>query len=794
MFIKSAKLLTIILMITISMLVIAGCGKSGNRFANVAPSITITSFEGWDSTYVAANYDTTTTYTFQQSIYWHATDPDGIIAGYAFRILDDNNQPVATPGFQYIDNAGDLTPDNLLALGKGWVIHYLPNADQSVSLDDPSARRTIWSSRKYAVINFPSSDAQGNPITNYSRFEVVAIDNRGAVTSQPAWRNFKTTSARPTCTISTTKGNPDGKEVGAGLKLSFTMDDFDPYITPIPYKYEFQMVKTDTTGVNEIPGSSTGWISTDGQPKINEYLLNRQSDPALQFDIDANGVAFQQTKIISRVTDLAGVVSIPDSHTVVTFRVKPGFRPRTVIYPTKTYALGDYHYEDWGDDSTEEVLPTSIISGSQRYATPMFKDIEGKNTVVQSANLKVWIRWGWWGEYGNTAGNTVVYMEDPYNKKVDVVLDHLSTGAEGNYFSEITHFDLRYDGEPYNFPPFANSTVTDTNGDRWLRIPITSPLGQTVVLTSGQLPVPSSSLPGEHTFQVRCVDLQGEVDPDPETFKFYLHGYKAPADRSGILVIDDDENNNTSSPEDLVNSKYADMISDYSGTKTFVKRWLTDSSPSETHMDVRRRHLAFSDLQKYKLVIYHSDNPLSQGNLEYDVDGLALYLIRGGNLVVSHTHKMASIFSAISKSGMRTTFLRYLGMPDQPNLAFLSNSLATNTFFQKGVGSNGFADMDVQFGDPASFNPLVQSRHGLSAVAYFPAYGGDAIYRIGCKPTTYPQFPPTAAQYELYNNQVVGIRRVSPNNATTYTFGFPLSYMTDEDTKTMMNNIISEVM
>jgi hypothetical protein len=795
MLIKSAKLLSIILMILTTMLVVAGCGKSGNRFANIAPSIDITSFEGWDSTYVAANYDTTTTYSFQQRIYWHATDPDGAVVGYAFRVLDDAGNPVATPGYQYIDSTGEITPDNLLAIGKGWAIHYLPNADQSLSLDDPLARRSIWSSQKYAVINFPSADAQGNPITNYSRFEVVAIDNRGAVTSQPAWRNFKTTSDRPTCTITTTKGNPNdpdnpliGKYVGAGIKLSFNMDDTDPYITPIPYKYEFQMMKTDTTGVNVIPGSQTEWFSSEGQPKINEYLLTRYTNPALSYDVGIPTPT--QTRIALRVTDMAGVVSVPDSHTVINFRVKPGFRPKTVIYPTKTYAMGDNHYEDWGDDSTQEVLPNVIISGSQRYATPFFKDLENKNTAVYSSNLKVWIRWGWWGEYGNTVGNTTVYMEDPYNKKVDVVLDR---ATNENYFSEITHFDLRFDGEPYNFPPFANSIVTDNNGDRWLRIPITSPLGQTVVLTGGQLPVPDSAEPGFHNFQVRCVDLQGEADPSPASFNFYLHSYIAPANRSGILVIDDDKNNATSSPDDIVAAKYANMLSDYTGTKVFVKR-SADGDPGDTFGDVRSRHLAFSDLQKYKMVVYHSDNPSAQGNVEYDVDGLAMYMLRGGNLVVSHTHKLASVLDAVSKGGMRSTLLRYMGFPDIPNLAFLSNSLATNAFFQKATGKLGYSDVNLQFGEPVSFNSLVELRKGLSAVSYFPVTSADVIYSLGCKPTTYPQFPPTQAQFDLYNNKTVGTRKLNSNNSKAYTFGFPLSYMMDDDTKAMMNKIISEVM
>jgi len=808
--VKSVKLLSIIVMILITLLMVAGCGKSGNRFANYAPTIKITSFEGWDSTYVSAGYDTTLTYTFQQRIYWNATDPDGVIAGYAFRVLDDNNMPVATPGYHYIDTLGELTPQSLLAIGNGWVIHYLPGANQEIPLDSPEAARSIWTSQKYAVINFPSADAIGNPITKFSRFEVVAIDNRGAITAQPAWRNFKTTSERPKCMITTTKGNPNGKQVGAGIKLHFSMEDFDPFIAAIPFKYEFNMMKTNLNGTSIIPGTETGWISTDSDDavtdddldRIYEFLLTSYTTPALEYDFDDAGIAFRQTRISARVTDMAGVVSVPDSNTVLTFRVKQGFRPKALIWPTKTYALGNNHYEDWGDDSTPETIPNTISQGAIRYATPFFKDIDGKLTAVYSNNIKVWVRWGWWGEYGNVTGESSVDYGDttnlnpmPYNKKVDVVLDYRSSGAAGNYFSEITAFHLRFDNQPYNFPPYAESIVTDNEGLRWLRIPVNSPLGQTVVLTSGQLPLPNGTEPGEHTFQVKVEDLQGETDPTPASFKFYLHNYIEPANRDGILIIDDDTNHPSYSPDAIVAAKYESMLSDYNGTKTYIKR-STLATPGNTIPDARDRHLAFSDLQKYKLVVYHSDNPASTGNLEFDVDGLVVYLLRGGNLVVSHTNNLAQSLSAISFNRSRYTFFSYLGLPINPVLGVLSSSAQTRAFFQNAVATPGlnYNDVHVQFDDPPSFNQLVNTFDGLSLISYIPTTTGEALYRLGCKPVGYPVAGPTQAQFDLYNNQIIGTRKVNTNNSKTYLMSFPLSYMLEADTKTLMNKIISEVM
>lgn len=808
--VKRITLLSIIMLTICTLLLVSGCGKSGNRFANQPPTIKITSYEGWDSTYVTAGYDTTLVYSFQQRIYWHATDPDGIITGYAFRILDENNNPIPTPGYDYIDTTGELTPDNLLPLGKGWVIHYLSGADQTIPLDNPAARRSIWTSQKYAVINFPSADANGNPINKYNRFEVVAIDNRGDITPQVAWRNFTTHSDRPKCSISTTKGNPNDKEVGSGLKLSFSMKDTDPFITPAPYKYEFKMMKVTAPGGVVKPETETEWFSTTAEDnetgKISEYLLTAHTTPQLTYDYnEETGVALpQKTRITARVTDLAGVVSIPDSNTVINFRVRPGFRPHTVIYPTKTYALTNNHFEDYGDDSTPEltVLPRTITQGSIHYATPLFKDTEHRNTAVYSSNIKLWVRWGWWGEYGDIRDNSADYGDTtklnsmPYGKKVDVVLD---SRTSSNYFSEITAYDIRFDGEPYSYPPypFSEYGVTDQDGKRWLRLPTNSPLGQTIVLTSSQLPAPVGTEPGEHTFEVRVVDLQNEYDPTPAVFTFYLFPYIEPANRNGILVIDDDLDS-AQAPDYTIDTKYANMLSGYFGIKDVISRTPHLKGKVNPDEDTRGRALAFSDLQKYKLIIYHNDNVNDTGNLMYDSDGISLYLMRGGNLVISHTHRLSPILAEISRQGVRTTLVNYLGFENLPKISYVDNN-NLKAFFQKAVPAmTNYNEMNLQFGteDQAAFYSMVNLRHGLGYLSYFEDthFTGEPLYTFGCKPTNYSVYPPTQAQYDLYNGKTVAFRKVNSNNSHVYIFGFPLSFMKDSETKATMNQILSEIM
>jgi len=800
---KSSRLLTLLIVLTLAMLMLTGCGKFGNKFANEEPTIAITSYEGFDDSALLAPY-AETEFIFQQKIFWNATDSDGIITGFAYRVKDQNGNPIATPGNHYIDMTGDVTPQNVVdRFGVGWVLHYKTNADQNIPLDEtPNDRKTIWTSAKYAVINFPAADANGNPLTMESTFEVIAIDNRGGITplytppdpQDPkrsiAWRKFNATSLRPTCIVTTTKGNPNGGVVGSGIRLGFSMKDEDPFIDEIPFKFEFRMMKINPADSTVIDGSQTEWIDTKtsaNDTKMDRYLLTRFTTPPLSFDVE-DDVIKTLTKIEARAYDLAGVMSNQTLNSKITFAVKTGFRPRTVIYPQRTYALGDNHFIDYLDESTPEIMPFTIVGGSQRFATPFFVNMNNVKTAINSNNIKVWLRWGWRGEYGivQTTGPILwppIGQESPYDKKVDTVLDRYT---DKNYFSEITHFDLRLDGAPYNYPPYWEDRVTDSDGKEWLRIPLYSPLGQSLVLTSLSN--------GEHSLEVRCVDLQGEVDPEPATYTFTLVEPIAAANRSGVLVIDDDLNNNATSPDNLIQPKYEQMLSSYTGTKTFIRRTRV-GVPGDTYGDYRLRHLATSDLQQYKLVIYHSDNPSESGNLKNENDGLALYMRSGGNFVLSSTSKLASTLQAFVLATQRT-FLNYMGVRwVDPPAKFLSDALQNRAYFQKAIGVSPFQDINLQYaaGNEASFNPLVNNLQGLSTITYFHTLGANAepIYRMGIKPTNYPVSPPSQADYDLYNNQPIALRTVT-GNTHTYIFGFPLSYMMVDEAKAAMTQILTE--
>jgi len=156
--IKKPFIFSIILLSVL--LIINACGRKGELNPNIKPRVEITSYAGVDS----LNEISDTTF-FQQKIYWTGYDEDGVVDAYAFRILDENGNPISTPGYEYID-------------ADGWVYHYQPGADETIPMDDPNAKITIWTDQVYAEINFPAN-INGELANVVSAFEVKCVDNRG---------------------------------------------------------------------------------------------------------------------------------------------------------------------------------------------------------------------------------------------------------------------------------------------------------------------------------------------------------------------------------------------------------------------------------------------------------------------------------------------------------------------------------------------------------------------------------------------------------------------------------------
>ncbi len=188
---KINKSLILFSFLLIGILLISSCdGRKGKVNVNTPPVITITDYFGSDS--LAGVEDPN---LFQQTIRWSAYDTDGVIYGYAFKVVDENGNPL-------YDDQGNVTgtPGYSCVNDSGWVYHYQLGADESIPLEDPNAMKTIWTLQVYAVINFPAN-VNGDSANVVSTFEVKCIDNTGDE-SIPARKYFNAESNIPTCSSS----------------------------------------------------------------------------------------------------------------------------------------------------------------------------------------------------------------------------------------------------------------------------------------------------------------------------------------------------------------------------------------------------------------------------------------------------------------------------------------------------------------------------------------------------------------------------------------------------------------
>ncbi len=782
--IQSTSIIAIFLLL-MSMMLITGCDK-GKLKANVAPTIQITSYEG------AADSTNLPLQSFQAKIYWNATDVDGSIKGFAFRVLDKNGDPIPTPGYTTIDATGEFTPSEVKAISPnkyGWALHYKPGADQSIPLDSPNAKKSIWTLQKYATINFPAANANGDSLPKISQFEIICIDNRNTI-SNKVIRYFHATSRTPQVTLTTTKGNPNGGPVGSGLKLSFGIIDSDPFLTSIATHYEFAIYDSNLT-TNEVTLRTPNWISTAGLAKNNEYLLTKLTNPALHADFEGE---VQKTKTIikARAYDLAGIKS---ELGILRFAVKDGYNPQTMFYMERVYAVGDNHYLDYNyvNAAIPEVWPLTFSGSIAHYATPFFKDKEGRYAAVYSPNLKVTLRWGWHGEYGKISGTGLITITDyPFDRKLDTLLD---SSTDINYYSEVTGFDIRLDGQPYNFPPLASHIFTDPDGTtRWLRLNLTDPIAQSIVLTNLS--------PGLHTFEVRARDLQDITDPTPAVFSFYLADPLPKEQRKDVLVWDDDANQ-AYTPDVKTDSLYTSFISDALAQHGATGAQIDYQSLSVTNTDIRLRKVSYSDLQKYKLIIYHADAGAgtNTANLVKEYDALSLYLNSGGNMVISGCSNLTALSDLFVKketdNNQVNLLTEYFGVGDVTSaiLSIPGSSYTAKPWFIKGVSLvSQYPDVNLELTTP--FYAIISNRHGLGAVSYINqiAPGAVSLYKYGSKTPGQDNYSPTQADYDLYTTKPVALKYTTQNSYNKcYLFTFPLSYMKTDDMKSMFSQIFTDV-
>ncbi len=780
------KLVTMLLLTLVVSFLFYGCGVDGERTANEIPEISITSYEGTDVSVDNAEYPDSLVVYSRQRVYWHAVDKDGTVVSYAYRILDENGDPISTPGNSVVDTENAIVPDDVKDLhGGGWVVHFKEGALQETSLADaPNESKTIWSDQKYVTLNLPSADADGNPLERITTLEVICMDNRGAI-SDIANKKYKAMSEKPTCLLKLAKGAlnaPDPfnarelSSVGTGIVLDFSINDSDPFVEAEADYYMFKVLKRNASTqaiIETLPADST-WYSTKDHGNmegISEFLLTKYTEPSISSDFE-NSLQVSYTEVVARSVDMAGIQS---EDKIIRFAVREGYHAQTMIYPERTYAIGENHFTDYRYKELEEDPP--IVEG--RYATALFKNKDGFYACLGSSDLKLWLRWGYHGQYGyrNESTSEEVVTDNPYDSALNILLDE---ETDENYFSSVEYYDLRLDGAAYNYPPLAESTVTDESGDyageTWLRVPADNDIAQSVVVTGLDY--------GYHKFEVRAVDLQGEADKTPAVLEFIVQEPIPTDQKDGVLIIDDDHPSDQQaflSPEQFTDDFYNTAFENVATVDNL------DLQDLENNMDYIGRRISPTDLNQYKLVVYHADSPGAPTALVAENDGLALYMMSGGNILFSGG---ANIDSAIRNSFTeeKTFFERIFGFTnsleapiDLYTASVTTNAAANPYFIGAQISSSYMQDttVNLEVDEDIAFSTYVDRFAGIGPVTYFPIAEGteNSIAMYNCKSVYDDNRPPTPDEYEQYNLQTVAFKTNVTAGGQAYMFGFPLSYM-----------------
>lgn len=807
---RKALKMSLLLGTIVVLLALTACGVDGDYNSNDAPTISITSWEGAENEVAA---DTLDILVFQQRIYWNTNDNDGTISGIAYRILDINGNPIATPGNSVIDNLGEIESINYEGEELvGWVVHYKQGADENIPLTSNEAKKTIWSQSQYAVVNFPANE-NGEPSEMISSFEVICIDNRGTI-SNLAKKSFKTASSIPNCILSTSRGNPYGKEVGTGLYLTISMstEPGDPLAVSGADYYEYKVGKyvydpeydynadPDST-ITPILIEETDWLVTED----SQIILTKNSNPALIPDFagteaDAEQLTF--TRISAHAYNYAGVKS---KESYIQFAVKEGFHPKTMLYPEKIYALGNYHYKDYTETEDQETYPYIMQDGTVPviYATSFFIDKDGMKTAVNSPNLKVYAKWGYYGQYGTpptASAGAITYTDSPYDTEVGRVLNesdddsHNYTDAD-DYYSEIVAYDIRFDDAPFNFYALSQdpeNIVTHDDGTQWLRVPKNSVWSISKGLDMGNLSN------GIHKLEVCAVDLQFEPDPTPEVLEFKLLEFIPKEERERVMVLDASVFGVTQGDymAAYTDSVYNSIFSSYPNVDLYERTAMQANSG----LSPDAYFIAYSDLLQYKTLIYREESNSLTNYFSNDHDALKLFVHNGGNIILSASKNLKSINDQFVNNN-KNLFSRYFGIGLNLNsvIAFPSARKYTNGAIptDESIAYGNLPNLDLNLSEPYSYT--INFFNALAEMAYFSEDFANPednftkiLYRSKIKNVGDDNYSPQTEEiYNEYNALPVIVGKTTLQNKCIVT-GFPLSFMQQAELAQLFEELLND--
>ncbi|MBP7309784.1 MAG: hypothetical protein KA984_00670, partial [Candidatus Cloacimonetes bacterium] len=551
--------------------------------------------------------------------------------------------------------------------------------------------------------------------------------------------------------------NP-GQNTSCGLEFSLHEEIGDVFVDGM-YAHHFMYRLNILNNALDVV-SYGSWHSSLSMADMRRVILNAVSTPALT-PTPPN----QYTQFESYVVSRSGIEEA--TRHSVHFRAQDGFIPQALIYSQTAAALGEKHFSIVDDDLMyqNELIPRSGTNRNRRLW-------QGDNGLeaIWSPDLKLHLQWGYFGQYGNTtASGIAVITNNPWDPELNICAD---VQTHNDYYSRVEYFDLRWDNAPFPSQSyFVNPrVVTHQDGSTWLRIKNYNQQSRHHTF--------SGLLSGTHQLKVCAVDLQNVIS-DPAILQIDLLPYKPYDQRSGLLIVDDSANN-ASSPDAIVDNFYNAVIpANFGPVQSIdISSLDPDDSPLSPIM-----------MQNYLGIIWHTDSPNVNPKLSSYADALNIYLGNSGHLVLSGTHKLAGVFDAWDASPV---FLQSnFGITGEDNYGTLSASLVQNTYFIKAEGTSYLPDLDLEIEN--AINPIIEIKEGLSSVTYFnPGMQTENLYQFGCKPVTAGQDPPTQDEYDFYSSKYVGYLHCRAD-AEIAVFGFPLSYMEQQDVASAMQSLLLQM-
>ncbi len=659
-----------------------------------------------------------------------------------------------------ITTTDSLLPDGIVTDAEGWIFHYTTNADTSIPLSSPACQRTIWTSGLQQNWEFASANGKLKQII--SKVEVKVIPSAGKMAEYcktfPMDRIFGSKMIPP--------GFEQGGTTGMGIHVSLREIYGDIFVEGL-YAHHF-MYRINTVDLNQNILQSGQWYSTLECENIRELYINTQTTPSL--------VPNQPDEYTQLETYLVSRQGMEETtHHKIYFKAKGGFHAKTLVYPRHLYGMGQYHYIPYLDESVPSI-PIEPQS-STHHSTNLFKD-EDAYTAINSSDFKMYLAWGWHGQYGRPGVNSTTITDDPFDKVVNLCPDE---ETDVDYYSYITHFDLQMDGQPFPaLAQFGNTQiVTHSDGTLWRRVKYSNLDCSRATLTELSN--------GLHTFRFSVVDGQSVYDPTPVELKVNLVPYVPVSQRNGILIIDDDISNASFCPEAKVDSVYQAI------TPTVYGPVVQFDRASSNYTDMKNRRISPTMLQNYKAVIYHCDYPTYTSNYSLDADGMYLYLMNGGKLVISGAANIAAMINALLMQSKYNEQYS-LGFRNADDVSITTNNMLSQPYF---VSANGASEAwpDIPLNISTSFVSLINSRHGLGPVTIFNNLEHvSRVYRYGCKIPGTDNYSPTQEQYSQYITKTVGIEYIYPGSGKVVVLGFPLSYMQQPNVNLALQKIIDNLL